>query len=243
MGIVAEYFAHYASEYYDPAKAREYYLRTRELKGRTAGNLKTENKKIGWQYAKNQIDAQKKTTLDTANAENNAAIEATRTAATAKRKEIAGQIKAFMQRLSEQATAERENLSTVQQAELERISSKAEADIAALPEIPKGVSKEKRAELTAERSQKIAEIRGEATLERSNVRDAISTNRKALSTEVSSVKDTARETATAERERISGELKSAVETTKANYEKRKEEIKAKYETAYQTEYDAIKNNV
>lgn len=31
---VEDFLAHYASEYYDPAKAREYYLKTRELKGR-----------------------------------------------------------------------------------------------------------------------------------------------------------------------------------------------------------------
>lgn len=30
------FLAHYASEYYDPVKAREYYLRTRKLKGRDA---------------------------------------------------------------------------------------------------------------------------------------------------------------------------------------------------------------
>ena len=29
-----DYLAHYASPYYDPAKAHEYYMRTRELKGR-----------------------------------------------------------------------------------------------------------------------------------------------------------------------------------------------------------------
>lgn len=32
--FVEDFLAHYASEYYDPVKAREYYLRTRELKGR-----------------------------------------------------------------------------------------------------------------------------------------------------------------------------------------------------------------
>lgn len=29
---IEDYLAHYASKYYDPVKAHEYYLRTRELK-------------------------------------------------------------------------------------------------------------------------------------------------------------------------------------------------------------------
>lgn len=51
---VEEFIAHYASEYYDPVKAREYYLRTRELKGRQP-KLETDTQKEAWGYASNQI--------------------------------------------------------------------------------------------------------------------------------------------------------------------------------------------
>ena len=37
---------HYASPYYDPEKAHEYYMRTRELKGRSTTSLNDEGKKI-----------------------------------------------------------------------------------------------------------------------------------------------------------------------------------------------------
>lgn len=37
---------HYASPYYDPQKAHEYYMRTRELKGRSTTSLNDEGKKI-----------------------------------------------------------------------------------------------------------------------------------------------------------------------------------------------------
>ena len=41
---------HYASPYYDPQKAHEYYMRTRELKGRrSATKLSDEGKKV-WSY-------------------------------------------------------------------------------------------------------------------------------------------------------------------------------------------------
>jgi hypothetical protein len=42
---------HYASPYYDPEKAHEYYMRTRELKGRSTTSLNDEGKKI-WSYTK-----------------------------------------------------------------------------------------------------------------------------------------------------------------------------------------------
>ena len=70
--IDAENFLqHYASQYYDPVKAREYYLRTRELKGRqSTSNLKTDKKKEAWAYAKTQIkDAEKQANQNAAEAQ------------------------------------------------------------------------------------------------------------------------------------------------------------------------------
>ena len=36
---------HYASKYYDPQKAHEYYMRTRELNGRSTSTLTDDGKK------------------------------------------------------------------------------------------------------------------------------------------------------------------------------------------------------
>ena len=49
---------HYASPYYDPVKAHEYYMRTRELKGRSTSSLNDEGKKV-WSYTKNNIKSEK----------------------------------------------------------------------------------------------------------------------------------------------------------------------------------------
>lgn len=38
---------HYASPYYDPQKAHEYYMRTRELKGRSTTSLNDEGRRFG----------------------------------------------------------------------------------------------------------------------------------------------------------------------------------------------------
>lgn len=54
---------HYASKYYDPIKAHDYYMRNRELKGRlSSANLNQEGKEK-WRYVKSQITEEKKQNL------------------------------------------------------------------------------------------------------------------------------------------------------------------------------------
>ena len=54
-----DYVAHYASKYYDPQKAREYYLRTRKLKGRRSTKGWNEGQRQSWAMAKDQISARR----------------------------------------------------------------------------------------------------------------------------------------------------------------------------------------
>jgi len=57
---INEPLQHYASPYYDPVKTHEYYMRTRELKGRrSTTKLNDEGKKV-WAYTKNEISGKKK---------------------------------------------------------------------------------------------------------------------------------------------------------------------------------------
>lgn len=56
---VDNFLMHYASDNYDPIKAREYYLRTRELKGKEP-KLETSTQHEAWGYASNQINEKRK---------------------------------------------------------------------------------------------------------------------------------------------------------------------------------------
>lgn len=51
--------AHYASPYYDPVKAHEYYERTKKLKGRKTGTSLNDSGKEAKTYVKNQINAKR----------------------------------------------------------------------------------------------------------------------------------------------------------------------------------------
>jgi hypothetical protein len=66
----------YASQYYDPQKAHEYYMKNRELKGRRSTKGWNEDKKQKWAYVKNQINTEKKNTKAsiTANAKAQASL-------------------------------------------------------------------------------------------------------------------------------------------------------------------------
>lgn len=67
--------AHYASQYYDPVKAKEYYERTKQLKGKQPATTKSQSEAIG--YAKNQIATAKKTELTKLAAQREAKLKAT----------------------------------------------------------------------------------------------------------------------------------------------------------------------
>ena len=60
------YIMHYASEYYDPVKAHEYYMRNRQLKGRSkrVGTL-NEKGQAAKQQIKDSINEERNTKLDT----------------------------------------------------------------------------------------------------------------------------------------------------------------------------------
>ena len=68
------FLAHYASKYYDPVKAKEYYERTKELKGREK-KLTSDTQKEAWGYASKQITDQRKAAKDSAAEAQNAKLE------------------------------------------------------------------------------------------------------------------------------------------------------------------------
>jgi DNA polymerase III delta prime subunit len=217
--FIANFLEH--KRVYDPVKAREYYLRTRELKGRrSASALKTESKKERWAYVKDQVKTERTESMGSAREGNSAQIKALRAKASSRRGDIRERLKQVIALLTED-----------RKEDLSDIKEDVNAKIAALPPIPKGVSKARRAKLSADRKEEIATIRGEAKEDRAEV-----------SEDTKAAKTTERATATASREKVSADLKVSVNKARENYKKLKEELKANYEAEYQKEYDAIKNS-
>lgn len=72
-----ESLKHYASPYYDPVKAHEYYMKNRELKGensrKSTAGLNDEGKAVA-QYIKNQLDTERKSKVEDHNNKTQAQI-------------------------------------------------------------------------------------------------------------------------------------------------------------------------
>ena len=84
--------SHYASPYYDPVKAHEYYMRTRELKGRrSTAALNDEGKEI-WAYAKEQIKKEKASKAEAVKNQRTQLITAAREKAAAARERITAKL-------------------------------------------------------------------------------------------------------------------------------------------------------
>lgn len=271
--FVENFLAHYASQYYDPVKAHEYYLLNRQLSGQQStsgltikGNKgRTEKRKEAWTYAKNQVTLAKKEDLKKAEEANKQALQQMRTTATERRTEIGGKLKDFLASLSDKKVVDAQSIEDEKSGKLDDLASKMKAkaeqinadavkQIKALPPIPEGVSGQRRAFLSAQRDNKAARIRGTADTELKKVSDEGSTEANAivadakakhaaLATSTKEQQQSGRAGATTERATASFDLKATIEKARADYVARKENLKAEYEAKAQKEYDAIRQRV
>lgn len=115
------FLAHYASKYYDPVKAKEYYERTKELKGREK-KLTSDTQKEAWGYARNQISEQRKTAKESAAAAQKAKIEKIRADAESAKLRILDNLKARIADIMK-TTPIPENASPKTRAYLEKMNA------------------------------------------------------------------------------------------------------------------------
>lgn len=116
MRDLDEYLLHYASEYYDPVKAHEYYMKNRELKGRTTKGMSSEQREA-WSYAKDNIRNEKKSKVELAKVTKEKQLEEFRAKAEATRLRIAEKLKMLIEQIelkkkTEDVKVEREKART-----------------------------------------------------------------------------------------------------------------------------------
>lgn len=77
---IPDFLEHYASPYYDPVKAHEYYMKTRELKGtkKTSTAGLTDEGKAAASYVKNQLSEERKAKIKEARAKSKQAVAQTK---------------------------------------------------------------------------------------------------------------------------------------------------------------------
>ena len=118
---------HYASPYYDPVKAHEYYMKHRELKGRTSTAGLNDEGKAAASYVKEQLTTEHKTKVEANNEDTTNQIDKLREQ---KKSNIAAH-KAAMQRQIDQLRAK---LSSMSSSDKQKNRSKISSIISALRE-------------------------------------------------------------------------------------------------------------
>lgn len=213
---------HYASPYYDPVKAHEYYMRPRELKGRnrSSASLSDKGKEV-WSYTKNQITTSKKASIASEKEKTDAEVKTLRNNAKATRERISSKLKELKEKLTTESQTKKSQIDKTKESRIEQYQN---------IKIPSNVSAERKAQLRAEKAEKIAEIRNDAKADKATVTE-----------ETKIQKSEASASAKAEKEQVSLQLKSAISAAREAYKQIKANITASYETIYQNEYDKIKS--
>lgn len=254
---------HYASKYYDPVKAHEYYMRTRELKGRRSTSKLSDAGKKAWAYTKNEIGLEKKAKAGAAKAERDQAVRALRERASEVRASITERLKTLNSALAEGGKSEKEAIESVRKSSLEdiekrsaaerdKIASKASSEIKrlmAVP-IPDDLPKEERARVIAERNAEIEKLREGAKSEKSKisetskldserVRSDAGARKQQVSEETKEQRKVYSGDASSERKRAASELKGAISAAREAYQAARSSLNSSYEEIYQREFDKI----
>ena len=217
---IEDYLAHYASKYYDPVKAHEYYLKTRELKGRrSSSNLNAEGKKV-WSYTKNEISTAKKNDVQEEKNNRDNQIKELRAKADKTRESITSKLEELRKSLSDITKWNKELAEDKRDTAIERLQNQ---------KIPEVLPEEERARRIAERNAKIAKLRDDAKEEKATISESSSKTRAQYSSD-----------AKAQRAKVASDLKAAISATREAYKTAKTSLDESYETIYQKEYDKIR---
>lgn len=203
---VENFLAHYASQYYDPVKAHEYYVRNRELKGRENASLSKESRQRqseGVSYVSNEISKRRQSELDA----NTAKVKGLTDTATAKTEAH----KARMEKLQADVQKAREEIVSKIQARLEQITG----ELA----IPSNASPKLRAFLTKQNAIRSNSAQAQAAADFSKIRNSIVASINHAQEEYAKFREgyaADRQAATTERRAITEKYRQDYETERKN---------------------------
>ena len=263
MGNLKKELFHYASPYYDPQKAHEYYIKNRELKGRRSSSKLNDKGKEVWAYTKEEISSEKKEKTEQEKTSRDQKIEAARKKASeakeriskrlaelrtalsvssaSKKKKVDEQKAKDVEMIDQQTASEKERISTTRDLQIEKLMNET---------IPKNLSKEERARRIEQRNEKIAKLRDDAKKETYSISENAKTEKTAVrsdasvkKSEITNITKESRQEysdqASKQRKEVANQLKSIIEAARAAYKMAKENLNASYENILQREFDKI----
>ncbi len=122
------FLAHYASKYYDPVKVHEYYMRNRELSGRSAKTLTKEGKEV-WRMTKANITSEKKQVLKTEQEAHKQKVEVLRNEAKETRERISDKLKQALSIITDRTKNSMDAETAQTKRELEQETQETQAEL------------------------------------------------------------------------------------------------------------------
>lgn len=252
-----DYLMHYASKYYDPVKAHQYYEDHKELVGRKNSSLNDEGKKV-WNYTKQNIKAEKNQKLVETSNTYQQKVAALRETAQRQREEISSNLKDRLMAISDESQRKKAALSLISTLEQAKVYEQSKSKLQ---------SATKEGELRTEQIQnalktattdgqkeqlrnKLIEIKSdEATTknkisedtkeDKQKVKDYLANERQNISQETAIAKNEARAESSVNRENVKQSLSSSLSEARKALVNKKEEINNIYENLFNSEFDKI----
>ena len=251
---------HYASPYYDPVKAHEYYEQHKHLKGRPTGRLTDEGKQV-WKVTKMNIDQAKKIENDEARLVKIYNVQQFQNKAKEQRTMVQAKLTELLNTINAKYKTDTEVLTETQKHQIEvnnrlkkqkaeDMKNKKAREIESLIEDTSDMDEEEIEEYYEMINQKMSKINDKYskeseqniydTNEKNNkVREEIKNKKLILSEQKKKDTTKNREDAKQQREKIANELKDNVRKAVSDLQVKKAQIQEKYEGIYQDEYDKI----
>lgn len=251
---------HYASPYYDPVKAHEYYEQHKHLKGRPTGRLTDEGKEI-WKVTKMNIDQAKKRDNDEARLIKIYSVQEFQKNAKEQRAMVQSKLTELLNAINAKYKTDTEELTETQKHQIEvnnrlkkqkseDIKNKKAREIESIIEDTSNMDEEeieeyyekinKKMNKINEKYSKKSEKNVSDTTEKNNkVREEIKNKKTILYEQKKKDINKNREDTKQQREKIANELKDNVKKAVSDLQANKAKIKEMYEGIYQDEYDKI----
>lgn len=209
---------HYASPYYDPVKAHEYYMRTRELKGRKSTSGLNDKGKNAASYIKEQLNAERDSKIEKHKTRTTSQIEGVRT--TSK-----NQIQTIRNSTTNVINAKRDQM----KREVEAHTTQTQSKIDSLREKLKGMSSEEKERMSDSIQNEIAQLREGNAAKRQELQATYKSDSTRL-------RDTQKTQTSSINEQKTNKVKSLNEAHRTY----KKDTKAEYEQKYIDELDKLK---
>lgn len=256
---------HYASPYYDPVKAHEYYEQHKQLKGRPTGRLTDEGKEI-WKITKMNIDQAKKRDNDEARLIKIYSVQEFQKKAKEQRAIVQSKLTELLNAINAKYKTDTEELTETQKHQIEvnnrlkkqkseDIKNKKAREIESLIEDTSNIDtsnmdeeeieeyyekiNKKMNKINDKYSKKSEKNVSDTTEKNNKVREEIKNKKTILYEQKKKDINKNREDAKQQRDKIANELKDNVKKAVSDLQEKKAKIKEMYEGIYQDEYDKI----